>query len=512
MQESNQAILIKGGRVYDHGGDTDQPPFADILIIGDRIDRIGPDITQEVAVEARGVRIIDASDRLIVPGFVNAHYHSHDVLLKGCFETIPFYMWLLNALPPQYPKRSLEEVRARTLLGAAECLHGGITTLQDMLTLNPIEPEYVDVVVDAYEAIGIRSVLSLQIADQKGIDRVPFWRELVPEVHHAQLGSAAALSAEGSPVEMVREQYLRTPNPSNRVSWALSPSSAILSSRGLLEALEALSTEHSLPVLTHLYETRPEALASRQCLAEYGGSQVRYLESVGLLGPRLGLAHSVWLLPEEIQLLADTGTNVVLNPASNLKTKSGVAPIRAYIDAGVSIGLGCDNCSCSDVQSMFQAMKLVSTLAANTDPEPGPPTARDAIHYATQGGARALGLAGEAGTLAPGMKADLSLLDLSRLSFVPLNSAARQIVFSESGSAVHTVIVDGRVVLENRRLTQIDEAELRAAVDLVSGPLRDDTAQVRARFEKISPYILEAWRRAWDEDVGVYRYIGPQRR
>ena len=379
-----------------------------------------------------------------------------------------------------------------------------------MLTLDPIEPEYIDVVVDAYESIGIRTVLSLQIADHKGIDRVPFWRQLVPEAQHTYLGAAAALSAEGTPVEMVKEQYLRTPRPSSRVSWALSPSSAILSSRDLLEGIAALSTEHSLPVLTHLYETRPEALASRQFLAEYGGSQVRYLESVGLLGPRLGLAHSVWLLPEEIQLLADTRSNVVLNPASNLKTKSGVAPVRDYIEAGVSIGLGCDNCSCSDVQSMFQAMKLVSTLAANMDPEPGPPAAKDAIRFATEGGARALGLAGDVGALRPGMKADLSLLDLSGVSFVPLNSAARQIVFSESGANVHTVIVGGRVVLENRRLTLVDEEELRAAVEVVIGPLRDDAAQVRARFETISPYILEAWRRAWNEDVGVYRYIGPR--
>ena len=171
MSDCVETLLIERGRVYDHAGDTDQPAFLDILIKGDRIERGGPDLARNMAGNKPAPRVIDARDRLIVPGFVNAHYHSHDVLLKGSFETVPFYVWLLNALPPQYPKRSMEEVRARTLLGAAECLQGGITTVQDMLTLNPIDPEAVDVVVDAYESIGMRTVLSLQIADQRGLAR-----------------------------------------------------------------------------------------------------------------------------------------------------------------------------------------------------------------------------------------------------------------------------------------------------------------------------------------------------
>ena len=211
MNETVETLLIEGGLVYDHGADTDQPPRLDILIKGDRIERVGANLASSVGGTQGVTRVIDARNRLIVPGFVNAHYHSHDVLLKGSFETVPFYFWLLNALPPQYPKRSLEEVRARTLLGAAECLQGGITTVQDMLTLNPIEPAYVDAVVEAYDDIGIRSVLSLQVADQPGIDRVPFWRDVVPEVHHGKLGSAAAISADISPIELVTEQYLRVP-------------------------------------------------------------------------------------------------------------------------------------------------------------------------------------------------------------------------------------------------------------------------------------------------------------
>ena len=507
---TSNTLLIEGGRVYQHQGNTDSPSIADVFIRNGSIERVGSRAIPGAQPPGEPDRIINARDRLLIPGLVNAHYHSHDVLLKGSYETIPFYVWLLNALPPQYPKRSVEEVRARTLLGAAECLHNGITTVQDMLTISPFDEEHLDAVLDAYDSIGIRAVFSLQVGDTPGIERVPFWRETVPERFHSYLGAAVAVGGP-SPAEMVREQYLRQVDAGPRLTWALSPTSAILSSRELLEEVAALSSEYSLPVTTHLYETRPEAVGARRFLGDYGGSQVRYLESVGLLGPRLAVAHGVWLTHEEIIMLADTNTNVVVNPASNLKTKSGVAPIREYLSAGVSMGLGCDNCSCNDAQNMFQSMKLLCGLGAISDPEPGPPTAADALRIATEGSAGALGLGGQVGALEPGMKADISLLDLTSVSFVPLNSAARQTVFSESGAGVHTVVVDGQVVMEDRKLICIDEDDLRTSVEIVMRTLGADQAEVRARIESIYPYLLDAWRRAWQEEVGVHRYVGPPR-
>ena len=125
-------ILIRGGRVYDHDGDVHQPARADILISGERIERIGPNLPAEASVE-----IIDATGKLVVPGFVNAHYHSHDVMAKGLFEEMPFDIWTLHSNPANYGPRSLEEVRLRTLIGAAKSLRNGITTIQDFLTVVP---------------------------------------------------------------------------------------------------------------------------------------------------------------------------------------------------------------------------------------------------------------------------------------------------------------------------------------------------------------------------------------
>ena len=230
----------------------------------------------------------------MVPGFVNAHYHSHDVLLKGVFDPMPLQMWFVNALPPQYPMRSAEEVRARTLLGAAECLLAGITTVQDMVTLYPFDDALLDAVLEAYDEIGIRTVLSLQIGDRRAIDRIPHWRELVPGEYHDWLGSADRCRRRKAAPSWWAGRSSGSGLARERFSWALGPTSALMSSPELLAGIAALSDRHGLPVLSHMYESRPEVIASRTHLGAHGGSQIEYMRAAGLLGPRLALAHSIW--------------------------------------------------------------------------------------------------------------------------------------------------------------------------------------------------------------------------
>jgi cytosine/adenosine deaminase-related metal-dependent hydrolase len=157
---------------------------------------------------------------------------------------------------------------------------------------------------------------------------------------------------------------------------------------------------------------------------------------------------------------------------------------------------------------MFQTMKLYAGLAAITQPEPGPPTAADAIRAATVSGARTAGLEGRVGALRPGMAADLFILDLTDPSFVPLNSVARQVVFTEGGRGVETVIVDGRVVVADRKITTVDERALREEVADLMKVLRKDIEAVMKRNDAMLPYLLEAQRRTWEVDLGVNRYIG----
>jgi 5-methylthioadenosine/S-adenosylhomocysteine deaminase len=157
---------------------------------------------------------------------------------------------------------------------------------------------------------------------------------------------------------------------------------------------------------------------------------------------------------------------------------------------------------------MFQSMKLFTALAAVTQPEPGPPTAADAIWSATVGGARTAGLEGRIGALRPGMAADLSIIDLTDPSFVPLNSVARQVVFTEGGRGVETVIVDGRAIVADRKITTIDERALREEVAGLMQVLRKDLDAIAKRTDAMLPYLMEAQRRTWEVDIGLNRYIG----
>jgi guanine deaminase len=511
------ALLIKGGRVYDHDGNVDQPAVADILIVDGTIAAIRPGLAEAIEthqpVPELGTRTvtetIDATEKLVVPGFVNAHYHSHDVLLKGCFETIPLELWVLSALPPSYPKRSTAEIRARTLLGAIECLRGGITTVQDLATIYPFDEEHLDAVLQAYESVGIRCVFALQIADIPGVKSVPFWDEVVPADQRGALSGAVEPFKNIDLRTLVRDLAKERRGAHPRITWALGPSSPERCSEELLSSLAELSATDKLPVYTHIYESKAMTLIARQTHGgKDGGSLINYLKRVGLLSPQLSLAHSIWMSPREIETLREAGTNVVLNPVGNLKTRSGVPPIRTYMNQKVNVGLGCDNCSCSDAQNMFQSMKMFAALAAVCDPEPGPPTAADAIWSATIGGARTAGLEGRIGALKPGLAADLSIIDLTDPSFVPLNSVARQLVFTEAGRAVETVIVDGRVVVRDRKITTIDERALREEVADLMRALRKDIEAVVARNQRMMPYLMEAHRRTWATDIGLNRYVG----
>ena len=443
-------LLIKGGRALLPDADWHQPPCMDIAISGDTIAGIAPAYLPEGQAT---IEVIDARDHLVLPGFVNAHYHSHDVLAKGTLEEVPLETWRLYALPPQYPPRSVEEIYARTLLGALECLRSGMTTIQDMLTLYPYEDRHMDAVMAAYEKVGIRVIFALQYADRKGIETIPFWKDTFPKELHPLLSTAAEPERNLDLLGHFETTRLKAA-PRPLVSWALGPSAPERCSPALMQRTMELARRYDLPVYTHIYKSRGMALQARMSIPEYSGLLIRRLAEEGVLDPRLNFAHSVWLSQEEIELLAEYGAGVVLNPQGNLKMKCGIPPIRALQDAGVRIGLGCDNCSCSDAQNMFVAMKLFALLAAVSDPIPGPPQAMAAIRSATEAGADGARLGSKIGRLMSGFKADLTLIDMNDPSWSPMNSAARQLVHVEAGRGVRTVLVGGSVLVRDRKLTE----------------------------------------------------------
>ena len=492
-------ILIRGGRVYDHDGDVHQPAQADILIGGERIERVG------TGLPADGAEVIEAAGKLVVPGFVNAHYHSHDVMAKGLFEEMPFDIWTLHSNPANYGPRSLEEVRLRTLIGAAEMLRNGITTVQDFLTLVPQDEAIVDTVLSAYEEAGIRVVFAVAARDRAALDIAPFIPTDMPEAIRKRIAGVDRKASDelGFIAAQIKRRGLQ---PTPRQTWALAPSAPQRCSPELLEGIAALSRQHGLPVFTHVYETRIQAAVARR--QPSAPSLLDVLARSGLMNERVNIVHGVWLTAHDIAQIAEAKARVVHNPISNLKLKSGVAPIADLHRAGVDIALGCDNYSCAETQNIFIAMRMLCLLPAVTDPEPHLVNAAYALKAATLGGARAVSLADKIGALKPGMTADLMILDLNEPAFVPFNSAARQIVFSEAGRAVETVLVGGRPVVRNGKLATIDEAALAEAAEKLAPQFRRDARALAGRNADLTDSLLTANREAWKVPLGFERYIG----
>ncbi len=503
-EAAKSRYLIRGGRIYDHDGDVHQPHTADLLISGETIERIAPSIAA-----ADGAEVIEAAGKLVIPGMVNAHYHSHDVMAKGLFEEMPFDVWTLHSNPANYGVRSHREVRLRTLLGAAESLRNGITTIQDFLTVVPPDEATIDTVLSAYQEAGVRVVFAVAARDRAALDIAPFIPKDLPESIRKRIAGADRTAQ--SELDFVAGQIKRLGlKPKPHMTWALAPSAPQRCSPELLEGIAALSRRHGLPVFTHVYETRIQAAAAR--LQDQAATLLGVLADAGLMHERLNVVHGVWLTAADIARIADAGARVVHNPISNLKLKSGVAPILDLYRAGVEVALGCDNYSCAETQNIFIAMRMLCLLPAVTDPEPGPINAAYALRAATLHGARAVGLDGKTGALKPGMAADLVLLDLDEPAFVPLNSAARQVVFAESGRGVDIVFVAGRPVVRGGKLVTLDEAALAAEAAEISPAFRRDAQALAGRNSDLIAPLLDANRAAWQVPLDFERYVGHGKR
>jgi cytosine/adenosine deaminase-related metal-dependent hydrolase len=461
---------------------------------------VGPNL------DSTNVEIIEAQNRLILPGLINAHYHSHDTLCRGLFEELPLEFWLLYTLPLG-ANRSKEELRARTLVGALESIRCGITCVQVMLGLVPLDDESTEVVLKAYADIGLRVVYAPMVWDIPPIAMVHN-KDALPDDVQNMLGSVGRPVQEQ--LEYLTLQFNKHP-AKGTLHWAVAPFAPQRCSPKMLQGCADLSHKHNLPVYTHVYETRGQRLIARERFADHDGSLITYLERNGLLDSRLNIVHSVWIERNEMERMAAADAGIVLNHLSNMKLKSGIAPVLDIREAGVRIGLGCDNCSGSDVQNIFQAMKAFCLLAAVSDPDPGAPLAHEVLRHATLGNARSAGLQGTVGAIRPGHKADLVFLDLNDTAYLPYNSAARQLVYTETGRSIDSVMIDGRMVMDRRHIVTIDEDDLRREVEsLMKHFIRDYEEIVKTRARAM-PYMLDAHRRMWGPEIGLNRFISRTR-
>ena len=484
---TEETLLLRGARVYRHDGEVDRPPVADVLVRDGAIAAVGPSL------DAGDATPVDLAGHLLVPGFINAHYHSHDVLAKGVFESLPLEHWGLVA-GPIANDRPLEEVRLRTLLGAVEALRNGITTVQDFSSFAPMRSEVVDTILGAYAEAGLRVVYGITLRDRSQLDTILDAADIVPPDLHGIVGTARGDAA--AQLAFVAGEIDRIGTRGGMIVWALAPSAPQRCSEALLGGAADLARRRGLPVFTHCYETRVQRLFAADHYARYGGSMIAYMEAMELAGPHVRIAHGVWPDAAEIERIARNGTGVVLNMLSNLRLRNGVAPIAAYRRLDVPLALGSDNCSCSDINSLFPVMKTYCLLGGIMNLDEEAPSAAEALRLATMGGARAAGCADTLGAIEPGRRADLVALALDDPAYRPLNSAARQLVYAETGRSVRHVWVDGRPVVRDGRAVRVDENRLVEEVAALMPAVRDRLDALRADATKLTPFLREMGRRA----------------
>lgn len=460
----------------------------DIIIDGDRILAMGRGLDGE----AYGVeKIDDAVGKLIVPGLVNAHLHSHDRFDKGRFGTMPLEVWISLYNPPTISREwTPRECYLRTMLSGLDLLRSGTTTVIDDVHHGiPASPENIEAVFQAYEDLGIRAQVSVAHCDKPFWDGVPYLNEILPDELKRRHDKHSAPSSEFilSYWRELAEKW------HDRVQFVLSPSGPQRCSDFFLEETWALSQQYDLPVVVHVLETRIQKMSGDHY---YGKSIVTHMNELGLLTPRANLVHGVWMSDADLDLVAEGGACVVHCPGSNLKLGSGVAPVKKMLERGIPVGLGTDNHNANDSANIFETVKLAGLLGAvKQEYADGWLSSAEVLTMATQGGAQCAGLNERIGTLEVGKKADFVMLDLKQPAFTPLNDVANQLVYCDSAGAIDMVVVDGRVVLENGKATAFDEDQILAEFRERSAEIMGKIAATWKVGTELQPHLSAAYRK-----------------
>jgi 5-methylthioadenosine/S-adenosylhomocysteine deaminase len=448
---TGRRTVIRGGLVLDAEG---RAALQDMLIEDGRILRIdNPGF--EVPDDAE---LLSAADRMLIPGLISAHTHSHGALNRGAVDDRVSLEMFLTGRGASPRSRGTDDKYLSAALSAAEMIRKGCTACFD-LTVELPEPsrEGISAVARAYHDAGMRAVVAPMIADRTIYQALPGLLEALPDAlrSHCAALSAAPIDHTFSACRDILENW---EFDRRWIRPALGPTIPLHCSDQFLIECARLSREHDVPLQTHLAESRAQAALGP---TRYGKSLVGHLGELGFLSERLSAAHAIWIDDDDIARLAQSGVAVAHNPSSNLRLGSGVAPVRKMLRSGVAVGVGTDASNTSDGQNMFEATRLASYLSridgfASDEWLSAP----EAFHLATEGSAKVLGF-DDIGRLAPGFEADIVFLALDSPHFVPLRSPLTQMVFAENGASVHTVMIGGRIVFHDGKLLTLDEALLR---------------------------------------------------
>lgn len=500
---ASSAVLIRGAYILTLDESDTTYTEGDLMIEGDRIVALGRSLPSPP-----GARIINGRGRLAMPGLINAHMHSDETLFRGLLDNMPLEVWMLYSLPPLgYGPVAGRLIYLRTLLAAIEALQSGTTTVQDDVSEAPHATlEGSEAVLRAYLDAGIRANLACNLTDKAYHEKLPFVADLLPAWAMADI-RAVPPQARADLVSLNEELLRRWHGREGRIQVALSASAPQRCTDEFLVALDDLSRRRRTPLLTHVLETKVQVVTGREF---YGKTIVEHLADLGVLSDRLTIAHGIWVTDRDIARLAATGTAVAHNPVSNLKLGSGLLRLRALNEAGVPVCLGTDGSSSNDAFNMFEVMKFAALLHKVASPVSRTwPSAQDVLHMALRGGARSTLLQGQVGTLAPGYKADVVLLRCDDAAFVPFHHPQNHLVYCEHGRNVETVLVGGRVVVENGRVTTVNAADVYAEVASLMPEFMPMVNRAYATSRRLEPVLRQVYERCHREMPDLNRFATP---
>ncbi|HEX8774180.1 MAG TPA: 5'-deoxyadenosine deaminase [Pyrinomonadaceae bacterium] len=423
-----KTVLIEGGTLLTMDGE-DRVVTGDLYVEDGRIASVGekPRASAEL--------VIDARSCAVVPGFVQTHVHLCQTLFRGAADDLPLIDWLKKRIWPMEAAHTPQSVRASARLAVAEMIKGGTTCALTMETVN-----HTDEALRVVEETGFRATVGKCMMD-KG--------EEVPAALHEEREASVRES-----LALIEQWHGRA---GGRIRCCFAPRFAVSCTRELLLEVARLSRERGVMVHTHASENLDEiAMVER----ETGLRNITYLDSLGLTGAHVALAHCVHLDDAEIETLRSTGSHVLHCPSSNLKLGSGIARISEMLERGVSVSLGADGAPCNNRLDMLTEMRtaaLLQKVSRGADALP----ARRVLRMATIDGARALGLDQEIGSLEAGKRADITIINLANIHMTPRPAdPISTVVYAAQASDVRTVIVDGQPVMLERKLLTLDEREV----------------------------------------------------
>ena len=421
----SERVIISNGWVVTMNDAGDVLPDGAVVLDGDRITDVGDTAAVLARSGTDGARVIDARGKAVLPGLVDLHYHT--ALGKGWSDHLPLWEYLDACWYPIIRALDYEAAYWAALASYSESIKCGVTTVNDMY-------RQLTALADAAEEIGIRAVLSNDVADaEHNLDTLEDNREAFGAKHGAANGRI--------------EVYVG-------IEWLP------LASEELLRDARLLADELGTGIHIHLNESLTEVENSKE---RFGRRPTEVAYDAGILGRNCIAAHCVWLSDQEIALMRETGTQISHNPSSNAKLGNGIARLPEMLNAGLNVGLGHDAAECNNSLDMFEVMKFASLMHRASRVDASLQQAPDVVRMATRNGADALGH--QTGRLEPGRKADVILVNLMSQMFTPLmpgnsDHLFSHLVFAANGSCVDTTIIDGKIVMEGRQLTTVDEQKV----------------------------------------------------